>query len=522
MPILVEPTKEERSAIEELRRRGELNDIYTGESSLLQLPPPQDGPQREFCETLADIAVYGGAAGGGKTWSLLRDAARHVDNPRYRATIFRRTSPQITNPGGLWDAAEKLYPLLGAKGFSDSEWRFRSGAEITFKHLQHARTVHDWQGSEVSWIGFDELTHFLEEQFFYLFSRNRSDTGIAGKIRATTNPAPGWVKSFLKPWLDKEYDNPAQSGELRWFVRENGEVRWVSGDYRDADGDGPVSVTFIRSSVYDNPYLLEKDPGYIKMLKSLPLVEQARLLHGDWDVFEGSFFEEWSESIHTATPLFRPDQGLPRDWCFFGGLDWGYADPFAFTFNGVDRCGTIHGIESIQRTRLTNEGQAALIVAMLSKWGVDPRAVLIGYDPSMNSQKTINGVRGEADIEAFHRAGLTCVASKADPQHGNNLIREILHTPRRYKVWKGYNADLIRLFPIAQYDKADPEAMAHDSASHLLASLRYGLSTRPHTFDAVESVNRDDQLPEQLRPEPKTHEMFTDVGGYFNNEEYYE
>ena len=473
--------------------------VVRDDATLTRLPPPQAGPQMEFASSEADIIVYGGSAGGGKSWSLLREPLKHVHHPDFGFVIFRRTSPQITNEGGLWDEAQKMYPLVGADGIRGIlTWRFPSGAKGSFRHLQHRDTVLDWQGSQIPWIGFDELTHFDEHQFFYMLSRNRSTTGIPGKIRATTNPAPGWVKSFLSPWLDKTFEYPASSGELRWFVREKGEIHWVDQDHLDEDGQPPKSVTFIRSTVYDNKILLEKDPGYLTNLKSLPLVEQARLLHGDWDIFEGSFFDEWSESTHTLIPPFTPETSLPKHWRFFGGLDWGYADPFAFVLCAIDERNVIHGIESVQRTRLTNEGQANVIKGVLGRWGVPLSGCIIGYDPSMNARKTVNGVKGEPDIEAFYRAGLMCVASKNDPQHGNNLIRELLHTPGRYKVWKGYNADLIHVFPLAQYDRFDAEAMAHDRCSHLLAALRYGLSTRPRRpEEEVSEVGA--VLPDQLR-----------------------
>lgn len=121
----------------------------------------QEGPQTEFLSSPADIVIFGGAAGGGKTFGLLLESLRYVDNPHFGGVFFRRTSPQITNEGGLWDEASKMYPLLEAKpNKNDLLWRFPSGAKIAFKHLQHEDTVRDWQGSQVPFIVFDELTHF--------------------------------------------------------------------------------------------------------------------------------------------------------------------------------------------------------------------------------------------------------------------------------------------------------------------------------------------------------------------------
>ncbi len=122
---------------------------------------PQPGPQAAFLASPADIAIYGGAAGGGKTWALLMEPLRHLANPGFGAVIFRRTTVQVRNEGGLWDESERLYPQLGARGFRSSlEWRFPTGASVRFAHLEHDKTVYDWQGAQVPLIGFDELTHF--------------------------------------------------------------------------------------------------------------------------------------------------------------------------------------------------------------------------------------------------------------------------------------------------------------------------------------------------------------------------
>lgn len=157
---------------------------------------PQPGPQERFLASEADIAILGGAAGGGKSFGLLMESLRHIGNMHFGGVIFRRTSPQITNEGALWDEAGKLYPLLGAAPRIGSlQYEFPSGCSISFRHLQHEATVFDWQGAQVPFIGFDELTHFTKKQFFYMLSRNRSTCGVKPYIRATCNPdADSWVK----------------------------------------------------------------------------------------------------------------------------------------------------------------------------------------------------------------------------------------------------------------------------------------------------------------------------------------
>lgn len=264
---------------------------------------PQEGPQTEFLSTRADIAIYGGAAGGGKSYGLLLEPLRHYKNPNFSGVIFRRTYPQIMNEGGLWDTSLQIYPKLNAiPKTSICKWVFPSGMSIRFTHLQHEKDLDEFMGAQIPFIGFDELTHFTERMFFYLLSRNRSAiAGVKPYIRATTNPdANSWVKKFLAPWVDSEWEGVrANSGEIRYFIRENGVVRWVAAGTPKAK-----SVTFIRSSVYDNKILLQTDPEYLHNLEALPLVERLRFLEGDWDISEsGNMFKsEWFDPLYDTLP----------------------------------------------------------------------------------------------------------------------------------------------------------------------------------------------------------------------------
>lgn len=274
----------------------------------------QKGPQLDFLSSSADVVFYGGAAGGGKSYSLLLEPLRHVRNSGFRAVIFRRTYPQITNPEGLWDQSSKLYSLLGAtSNQTDLTWKWASGATIEFAHMQHAKNRFDWQGSGIAFLGWDELPHFERVQFMYMFSRNRSMSGVRPYIRATMNPVPpddetgGWIHEFVGWYIDEDgWAIPERCGVIRWFVVIDDSLRWADSaeelleTYPDIP---PKSFTFIRSSVYDNEILLKQNPEYLANLHALPLVERERLLGdkdrgGNWlvkptagKVFNRSWFE---------------------------------------------------------------------------------------------------------------------------------------------------------------------------------------------------------------------------------------
>ena len=270
--------------------------------------------QETFLSSPADIAIFGGSAGGGKSYAVLMEPLRHMHNKNFGAVFFRRESTQITNEGGLWDTVLTIYPALGAETRSHPSplVAFKSGARISFKHLNQENTVYSYQGAQIPLIVFDELTDFTKKQFFYMLSRNRSTCGVKPYVRATTNPDPdSWVADFISWWIDQDsgYAIPERSGVIRWFYVIDDNYVWGDskeelmdeyGEQMTVEGSivPPKSVTFIISSVHDNKELLKKDPGYLTNLMSLDRVERARLLEGNWkirasigEVFKKHWFE---------------------------------------------------------------------------------------------------------------------------------------------------------------------------------------------------------------------------------------
>lgn len=261
---------------------------------------PQPGAQEAFLSASADIAIYGGAAGGGKSYALLLEPLRHISNPNFGALVLRRTTPEINNVGGLWDESEKVYQLVGAEArVGNLDWQFPSGAKVKFDHLEHEKSKHKYQGSQIPLLCFDELTHFSEGQFWFMVSRNRSTCGIRPYIRATCNPdASSWVAGLVAWWVDQDtgYPIPERSGVVRWFVRHGGELQWAGSREelkRAFPGLEPKSLTFIPATLDDNPALTSKDPGYKANLQALPYVERERLLSGNWKIVdaEGAYWD---------------------------------------------------------------------------------------------------------------------------------------------------------------------------------------------------------------------------------------
>lgn len=252
-----------------------------------------------FLSSPADIVIAGGAAGGGKTWALLVEPLRHVENGNVGAVCFRRTYPQITQEGGLWDEAADIYPLLdGVPNQNDLSYSFPSGLTVQFAHMQHAKDRLSWKGAQIPVILFDQLEDFEESQFWYLLTRNRSArAGIAPYVRATCNPVPdddpvgGWLNKLIAWWIspDTGYAIPERAGVVRWFVRLSEKLHWadspeeLQAKFPDQDVR-PKSLTFIPATLDDNPILDAADPDYRAWLMAQPLVDRERLLHGNWKV----------------------------------------------------------------------------------------------------------------------------------------------------------------------------------------------------------------------------------------------
>lgn len=312
---------------------------------------PQPGFQVDALSTSADIAFLGGAAGVGKTFTLLMESVRYVGVQNYGGVIFRRTSPQIKSEGGLLDTSKILYYHLGGNLREvTTEWNFPNQVKIKFNHLQYDSNVLDWQGSQIPFIGFDELTHFSQYQFLYMLSRNRSTCGIRPYVRATMNPDPdSWVYQWVEWYIDPEsgYPIPERSGVLRYFLRLSDNMIWGNSkqevlDIATKDGafqevikesqiagisaeDLVKSFTFIPGSIYANKELLKKNPDYLGNLLSLTEQEQMQLLRGNWKIsMDGLSLFDWKATNQIFDNYSTPSvfscitcdaAGFGRDFC---------------------------------------------------------------------------------------------------------------------------------------------------------------------------------------------------------------
>ena len=244
---------------------------------------PNEGPQTDFLAASEKDVLYGGAAGGGKSFAMLIDPLRYCHFAEHRALILRRSMPELRE---IIDKSRELYPkaFKGAK-FKEVEklWQFPSGAKIEFGFLERDADVYRYQGQAYSWIGFDEITHLPTEfGWNYLASRLRTtNPELPTYLRCTANP--GGVGAH---WVKKRYIEP--SPENKTFQGKDGLTR-----------------KFIPARLQDNPFLAE-DGEYERMLESLPAIQRKQLLEGNWDISEGAAFAEFDKSVHVIPPFDVP------------------------------------------------------------------------------------------------------------------------------------------------------------------------------------------------------------------------
>ena len=420
---------------------------------------PNDGPQTDFLAAAEQDVLYGGAAGGGKSYAMLVDPLRFMHIKEHRALLLRKSMPELRE---LIDKSRELYPKAfpGTK-FREVEkiWKFPSGATLEFGYLDRDADVYRYQGQSYTWIGIDELTQYPTEfPLQYLQSRLRTtNQKIKCYIRCTANP--GGVGGS---WVKNRYLDPAPPNE--YFL-----------------GKDKITRKFIPARLTDNPYLAE-DGKYEKMLESLPPIQKRQLLEGNWDVSEGAAFVEFEYEKHCIAPY-----ELPKSWERIKGIDYGYAAESAVIWAAIDPTDeTLIVYRELYKKGLTGEDLAKLIFIYEKEDKLSPQGVL----DSAAWART--GTTGPTVGEVLTRAGHKLRRADNNRIQGKIQIHERLKfndkgRPRMI-IFKTC-PNLIRELQAIPIDPNRPEDVDTKASDHAYDALRYLIMSRPRSITPYEKMS---------------------------------
>ena len=417
-----------------------------------------EGPQTDFLAAPERDVLYGGAAGGGKSYAMLIDPLRFAHRAAHRALILRRSMPELRE---LIDKSRELYPRAfpGCK-YKEVEklWNFPSGAKVEFGFLERDADVYRYQGQAYSWIGFDEITHLPTEfGWNYLASRLRTtDPEIMPYMRCTANP--GGVGAT---WVKKRYVDPCPPNES-----------FVGGDN--------LTRKFIPARLDDNPYLAE-DGRYEEMLKALPPTQRKQLLEGNWDVNEGAAFTEFDLDVHVVTPF-----EIPISWERVKGIDYGYASESSCIWGAVDSSdGTLIIYRELYQKGLTGEDLGHKITQMELS---DPYSVQGVLDTAAWAR---TGTTGPTVGESLIRAGHKLRRADKNRIQGKVQIHEYLKVQQsgrpRLQIFNTC-PNLIRELQSIPLDRSNPEDVNTHAPDHAYDALRYLIMSRPRIQDSFSRI----------------------------------
>lgn len=388
----------------------------------LPWPRPVDGehgcgpfPRQQLflMHTHTPEVLFGGAAGGSKSWALLMAAAQYVQRPNYHALLLRSSFPDLMQAGALIPTSKEWWydkPIDGQKAKwnqQDRRWTFPSGATITFGYLEHDDDVYQYQGAAFPFIGFDELTQHAENNYRYLFSRLRREatSDIPLRMRATANPGGRGHE-----WVKARFLTEAEPGRV-----------------------------FIASKLADNPGLDTEE--YIKSLSHLDPITRDQLLHGDWEAYRGGRFQrEWFRYYEPLGPV-----GDRHTQYLFGDKRITMAD-IGNRFLTVDPAATVKTTAKadpdftvISSWGTTKHGWLVWLGCRLGRWEIPdiPDAIAEEYRKWDATLAIIEGIgvgKGTAQLTRRHAAHLNVVEIKSVPEKLTNAANA-MNMAEAGRIW---------------------------------------------------------------------------------------
>lgn len=400
-------------------------------------------------EATAFEVLFGGAAGGGKSYGQMVDALLYaLRYPASKQLILRRTLRELDH--SLIRAMYTLYPQdIYCYSQSSHCGEFANGSLLDFGYCDSQNDVYKYQSAEYDVIRFDELTHFTEEMYLYLMSRIRGANPYPKQVKSSTNPGGvghAWVKSRFIDICPPNEEYTAKEG----------------------------SRIFIPSRLADNPFLTEQDPDYLKRLLNLSATDQKALLYGDWNIFEGQYFDEWDGELHVIPPFI-----IPKHWRRYFAMDYGL-DMLAGYFIALDTFGRAYVYKEIYRSGLIVSEAARVIRAYTNEELTSHFAPPDLYSRCSDSGKSI--------AELFCEEGVPLLRVNNDRVQGWYNLKEWLKPSldergercARLRIFSNCT-NLIRTLPALQRDKKNPNDCAPEphEITHAPDAIRYFVAGQP-------------------------------------------
>lgn len=426
--------------------------------------------QQRFINSEAFETLFGGAAGGGKSYGQLVDALLYaLKYKKSKQIIFRSTFADLEK--SLIRVSLEIYPLsIADYNSSKHTWKFQNGSIIDFGYIQYEKDVYQYQSAEYDVIRFDELTHFTEFMYTYMISRCRGANPYPKRIKSSTNP--GGVGHV---WVKERFIDIGEPNTVHTCKLETGEE---------------VTRIFIPSLVTDNKFMLDYDPDYIKRLDALPEKERKALKYGDWDIYDGMFFPEFKRRVHVIEPFQIPDT-----WNRYIAMDYGL-DMFAVLFIAVDTKGKAYVYNEIHKSNLIVSEARQTLKSIMRQY----KYKFIYAPPDLWNR---NRDTGKSTAELFLEGDIHLTKASNNRIAGWLNVKEWLKVKkiRHEQTGELYEdsdlkifsncINLIKYLPQLQHDEKDPNDVATEphEPTHITDALRYFCVSR--VAPSKEIVNKE-------------------------------